>query len=51
MESNGELKEIDLKNHTRYYFDDLMRVGDFYFHNVLLDDKSYENSYKIYFDL
>ena len=28
MDSNNELKEIDIKNHTCYHFDDIMRVVD-----------------------
>ena len=35
MESDDELKEIGIKNCTRYYFDNIMRVGDFDFVNVL----------------
>ena len=46
MESNNELKEIDSKNRTCYYVDDIMRVGDFEFDNFLLKEKSYENSYE-----
>ena len=42
MESKDELKEIDIKNRTCYYFDDTMGVGDIYFIDVLLDEKSYE---------
>ena len=34
VENNDELKEIDVKNCTRYYFDDAMRVRDFGFHNI-----------------
>ena len=26
MESNIELKEIDIKNHTCYYFDDIINI-------------------------
>ena len=44
MVSKDELKEIDIKKCTCYHFDDIMRVGDFDF-NILLDAKSYENSY------
>ena len=39
MESNDELKEIGIKNRTRYYFDDVIRVGDFDFDNILSDEK------------
>ena len=28
MESKNELKEIDTKNRTCYYFDDIMKVKD-----------------------
>ena len=40
MENNDELKEIDIENHTCYYFDDIMRARDFDFDNILLDEKS-----------
>ena len=46
MESNDELKEIDIKNRTCYYFDDIMKVGKFDFDNILLDKKSNKNSYE-----
>ena len=43
MKSNDEFKEIDIKNCTCYYFDDIMRVADINFYNILLEEKSYEN--------
>ena len=43
MESNGELKEIDIKNCTCYCFDDKTKIEDFDFDNILLDEKSYKN--------
>ena len=46
MESNNELKEINIKNCTCCYFDDVMIVGDFDFNNILLDKKLYENTYE-----
>ena len=39
----NNLKEINRKNHTCYYFNDICRTDDFDFDNVLLDEKSYEN--------
>ena len=36
MESEDELKEIDIKNHR---FDDLMKANDIYSKNILLDEK------------
>ena len=45
MESNDELKEIDIKNRPCYYFDDIMTVRDFDF-DILLDEKLCENSHE-----
>ena len=42
MESEDALKEIVIKNRTRYYFDDIIKVGDIYSVDILLDKKSYE---------
>ena len=28
MASSDELKEIDIKNHTYYYFDDIIQIED-----------------------
>ena len=43
MESNDKLKEIDIKNRTCYYFDDIIKIEDFDLDNILVDEKSYEN--------
>ena len=48
MESKDKLKEIDIKNYTCYYFDDKMRVIDIDFNNILLDEKSYQKTLKIF---
>ena len=42
MESIDELKEIDIKNCTCYYFDDVIKIEDFDFDNILIDEQSYE---------
>ena len=39
MKSN-ELKEIDIKNRTCYYFDDKIKIEDFDFGNIPIDEKS-----------
>ena len=44
MESNDELTEIRVKNRTCYYFDDIIKIEDFHFENILLDEKWYENT-------
>ena len=43
MDSNEELKDIDIKNRTCYYFDDIIKIEDFHLDNILIDQKSYEN--------
>ena len=46
MESKDELKEVDIKNRTCYYFDDMIRDLHIDFDNILLDEKSYKNRYE-----
>ena len=43
MESNDELKEINIKNRTCYYFNDIIKFEDFDLDNILIDEKSYQN--------
>ena len=43
MESKDELKEIDVKNWTCYYFDDIMKVRDVDSGNILLDKEIYKS--------
>ena len=43
MESNDKLNEIDIRNRTCYYFDDIIEIQDFDLDNILIDGKSYEN--------
>ena len=50
MESKDELKEIDTKNGTSYYFDNVIGVVDIDFEDISLNEKSYE-TYQKYFDL
>ena len=55
MENNNELNKVDIKNRTCYYFDDIIDINNFDLDNILLDEKSYENTliydvvYKILF--
>ena len=39
---NNVLKGNDIKNHTFYCFDDIIKVNDLDLDNILLDEKSYE---------
>ena len=40
MESNDELKGIDNKKRMCYYFDDIIKIEDFLFDNILTGKKS-----------
>ena len=42
MESNDKFRWIDIKNRTCYYFDDIIKIEDFNFDNILIDYKTYE---------
>ena len=39
MESNDKLKEIDIKNRKWYYFDDIIKIEDFDFDNILIGER------------
>ena len=43
MNSNDELKEINIKNRTCYYFDAIINIEDFNLDNILIDEQSHEN--------
>ena len=45
IESNEELKKNDIKNCTCYYFDDIIKIKDFDFNNILIHEKSHENTF------
>ena len=42
MDSNNELKEIDIKNRTCYYFDDIIKIENLDLDNISINKKSYE---------
>ena len=42
IDSNAEINEIDIKNRTCYYFDDIIRIEHFNPDNILIDEKSYK---------
>ena len=44
MESDDELKEIDSKNPTCYFFDDIIENRNFDFGEILIDKKSFKNA-------
>ena len=43
MKNKNELKETDIKNCVRYYFDDIINGTKITFWNILLNKKLYEN--------
>ena len=40
---NDEFKIICIKNRTCYYFDEIIKLEDFDFDNILIDEKCREN--------
>ena len=40
---NNELKKVRIKHCTCCYFDDIIKLEDFDFDNILIDEKSYKN--------
>ena len=42
MENKNELKEINIKNRTRHYFDDIINGTDISFSDILLDENLHE---------
>ena len=43
MESNGEFKEADIKNGKWCYFNEIIKIENFDFDNILIDEKPYKN--------
>ena len=37
------IKDINIINHTYYYFEDIINIKDFDPNNIKIDEKSYEN--------
>ena len=40
---NNEFKKVRIKNHTCYYFDDIIKLEDFDIYKTLIDGKSHKN--------
>ena len=40
---SNKVKDINIKNHTYYYFDDIINTKDFDPNNIIIDEKSYKN--------
>ena len=44
----GNIKEINIKNRTYYFFDDMINIKDFDRNLLKIDKKSYKNIYIYY---
>ena len=43
MENKNESKEISIKNHAYYYFNDIIKIEDSGINNIVIDERPYEN--------
>ena len=41
------VKDINIKIHTYYFFDDIINIKDFDLNNMKIDEKSYKNIHSI----
>ena len=39
----NKIKDIDIKNHTYYFFDDIINIRSFDPNKIKIDEKSYKN--------
>ena len=40
---SNKVKDIDIKNRTCYFFNDIINLKNFYPNNIKIDEKSYKN--------
>ena len=40
---SDKVKDIDIKNHTYYFFDDIIKIKNFDPNNIKIDEKSYKD--------
>ena len=40
---SNEVKDIDIKNHTYYFLNDIINIENFDLNNIKIDEKSYKN--------
>ena len=40
---SNKVKDISIKNHTYYFFDDILNIKNFDSNNIKIDKKSYKN--------
>ena len=45
---SNKVKDIDIKNHTYYFFDNITNTKNFDVNNIKIDEKSYKNIFIYY---
>ena len=40
---SNKVKDIDIKNHTHYFFNDIINIKDFDPNNIKIDEKLFKN--------
>ena len=43
LKTSNNVKDINIKNHTYYFFDDIISIKDFDPNKIKTDEKSYKN--------
>ena len=47
---SNKVKDIDIKNRTHYFFNDIINIKSFDPNNIKIDEKSYKNILIYYID-
>ena len=45
---SNKIKDRDIKNHTYYFFDDIINIKNVDINNIKIDEKSYKNIFIYY---
>ena len=40
---SSKFKDVDIKNHTYYFFDDIINIKNFHPNNIAIDEKPYRD--------
>ena len=43
---SSKFKDVDIKNHTYYFFDDIINIKNFHPNNITIDEKPYRDIQK-----
>ena len=47
---SNKVKDIDIKNHKYYFFDDIINIKFVFPNNITIDEKSYKNILTYYIE-